>query len=155
MCIRDSFYTDHYLITLPDAHKFPVNKYGMVRQLLQHDGQFHFEPAPPATVAALELVHDPSYVRDFLIGALPHSAMRRIGLPWSETLVARSLASVGGALAATQDALRHGWGGTLGGGTHHAFRAEGSGFCVFNDIAVAIRSLLSERRVRRASRPLP
>jgi acetoin utilization deacetylase AcuC-like enzyme len=145
------FYTDHYLITLPEAHKFPVKKYGLVRSLLQQDRRFHFEPAPPAAVEALELVHEPSYVREFLSGGLPPAAMRRIGLPWSETLAKRSLASVGGTMAAAQDALRAGWGGTLGGGTHHAFRAEGSGFCVFNDIAVAIRSLMHQGRIHRAA----
>jgi acetoin utilization deacetylase AcuC-like enzyme len=123
----------------------------MVRQLLQQDGLFQFQPAQPVSADTLQLAHDPGYVRDFLIGALPPSAMRRVGLPWSETLVARSLASVGGTMSASQDALRLGWGGTLGGGTHHAFRAEGSGFCVFNDIAVSIRSLMSERRIQRAA----
>ena len=145
------FYTDHYLITLPEAHKFPLSKYQMVRRLLEQDDQFHFEPAPPAAVEVLELVHEPSYVRDFLRGGLPPAAMRRIGLPWSETLVQRSLASVGGTMAAAEDALRTGWGGTLGGGTHHAFRAEGSGFCVFNDIAVAIRSLMHRGDIHRAA----
>src|SRR5262249_48073111 len=72
--------------------------------------------------------------------------MRRIGFPWSEQLVQRTLPSVGGTLAATEEALSSGWGGTLAGGTHHAFAGEGSGFCVFNDIAVAIRSLQARRR---------
>jgi acetoin utilization deacetylase AcuC-like enzyme len=67
--------------------------------------------------------------------------MRRIGFPWSPELVQRTLASVGGTLQAARDALSTGFGGTLAGGTHHAFRAEGSGFCVFNDIAVAVKAL--------------
>jgi acetoin utilization deacetylase AcuC-like enzyme len=67
--------------------------------------------------------------------------MRRIGFPWSEQLVRRTLASAGGTLAAAADALAGGFGGNLAGGTHHAFRAEGSGFCVFNDIAIAIRKM--------------
>ena len=66
--------------------------------------------------------------------------MRRIGFPWSEQLVRRTLASVGGTLAATADALATGFGGNLAGGTHHAFHAEGAGFCVFNDLAIAIRA---------------
>jgi acetoin utilization deacetylase AcuC-like enzyme len=77
--------------------------------------------------------------------------MRRIGLPWSEVLVKRAMASVGGTLAAAQDALENGWGGTLGGGTHHAFRSEGAGFCVFNDIAVSIQFLRKSGRIRRAA----
>jgi acetoin utilization deacetylase AcuC-like enzyme len=75
--------------------------------------------------------------------------MRRIGFPWSEGLVRRTLASVGGTLAATREALNYGWGGTLAGGTHHAFRAEGAGFCVFNDIAVAVEWLRREQGLER------
>ena len=77
--------------------------------------------------------------------------MRKIGFPWSEGLVKRTLASVGSTLAATQEALACGWSGTLAGGTHHAFRAEGSGYCVFNDIAVAIHSLRAERGIGRVA----
>ena len=77
--------------------------------------------------------------------------MRRIGFPWSQGLVERSLGSVGGTLAATEQAFLHRWGGTLAGGTHHAFRAEGSGFCVFNDIAIAINKLRKEKRIERAA----
>lgn len=123
----------------------------MVRKLLEKDEHFHFQPALPATVDQIELAHDPAYVRSFLQGSLPPAAMRRIGLPWSDVLVRRSFASVGGTMAAAQDALCRGWGGTLGGGTHHAFRGEGSGFCVFNDIAVAIRVLQHGGRIQRAA----
>lgn len=145
------FYTDHYLLTLPEDHKFPVRKYGMLRNLLQHDGQFHFETAPLAELDTLEFAHDPHYVRSFVNGSLSPAVMRRIGLPWSEVLVKRALASVGGTLSAAFDALSTGWGGTLGGGTHHAFRCEGAGFCVFNDIAVAIHFLRHTGRIRRAA----
>ncbi|MBV8819998.1 MAG: histone deacetylase [Acidobacteriaceae bacterium] len=99
----------------------------------------------------IELAHDSGYVRDFLAGTLPAAVIRRIGFPWSEGLVRRTLASVGGTLQATQDAFTRGWGGNLAGGTHHAFRGEGSGFCVFNDIAIAIEWLRSKGRVRRAA----
>ena len=87
----------------------------------------------------------------FLAGTLDRQIMRRIGFPWSEGLVRRTLASVGGTLAATEQALRTGMGGTLAGGTHHAFRAEGAGFCVFNDIAVAIHSLRGSGKTRRTA----
>jgi acetoin utilization deacetylase AcuC-like enzyme len=86
-------------------------------------------------------VHDSRYVQAFLDGTLDPKVLRRIGFPWSEQLVRRTLASVGGTLQAARDALTAGWGGNLAGGTHHAFREEGSGFCVFNDIAVAVRAL--------------
>jgi acetoin utilization deacetylase AcuC-like enzyme len=145
------FHTDQYPITLPEGHKFPVQKYGLLRSLLQQEGKFHFEIAPLAELETLELAHDPAYVRAFIQGRLAPSVMRRIGLPWSEVLVKRALASVGGTLSAALDALSSGWGGTLGGGTHHAFRAEGAGFCVFNDIAVAIRFLRNTGKIRRAA----
>ena len=121
----------------------------MTRELLEADGCFRFEAAPLADREIIELAHDPEYVRAFLEGTLPAQAMRRIGFPWSEELVKRTLASVGGTLAATEEALATGWGGTLAGGTHHAFRAEGSGFCVFNDIAVAIQWLRTTGRAKR------
>ena len=145
------FYTAQYLITLPDGHKFPVRKYGLVLRHLQDDGNFQLEPAPLADIETIELAHDPAYVRSFIEGILPASVMRRIGLPWSEMLVKRSRSSVGGTVNAALDALDHGWGGTLGGGTHHAFRSEGAGFCVFNDIAVAIQLLRKMGKIRRAA----
>jgi acetoin utilization deacetylase AcuC-like enzyme len=147
------FYTDHHGLPLPAGHKFPIRKYRMVRESLQHtDGtRFRFTPAPLASLEVIELAHDPKYVRQFLSGELPAQHVRRIGFPWSDALIPRTLASVGGTLAATQEALTHCWGGTLAGGTHHAFRAEGAGFCVFNDIAVAICDLLYRRVVTRAA----
>jgi acetoin utilization deacetylase AcuC-like enzyme len=108
--------------------------------MLAADGAYCLEPAPLAGRSAIELAHDPAYVASILDGSVDPRIMRRIGFPWSEGLVRRTLASVGGTLAATADALATGFGGNLAGGTHHAFHAEGSGFCVFNDIAIAIRS---------------
>lgn len=138
------FYTDHYVLPLPEGHRFPIRKYRMIREQLEKVDAFDLRPAPLADATSIELAHDPQYVRDFISGVLPPPAMRRIGFPWSEELVQRTLASVGGTLAATQIALDQGFCGTLAGGTHHAFRAEGSGYCVFNDIAVAIESLRKE-----------
>jgi acetoin utilization deacetylase AcuC-like enzyme len=135
------FYCDQYTIPLPPGHRFPMAKYRMLRQLLTADGLFQLECAPLAETAEIERAHDPEYVRGFLSGGLSPAALRRIGFPWSEGLVKRSLASVGGTLAATEEAFKTGWGGNLAGGTHHAFREHGSGYCVFNDIAIAVRSL--------------
>jgi acetoin utilization deacetylase AcuC-like enzyme len=147
------FYCDHHEIPLPPGHKFPMRKYALLRGLLEADRRFSLEPAPAADPNVIRLAHDPEYVSAFLSGTLPAAAMRRIGFPWSEGLVRRTLASVGGTLAATEDALTSGFGGTLAGGTHHAFRAEGSGFCVFNDVAIAIHQLRSTRlRSRNAVR---
>ena len=106
---------------------------------------YSFVSPPAASTKAICAAHDAEYVDAFLNGTLSSQAVRRIGFPWSEGLVTRTLASVGGTLAAAQAALKDGFSGTLAGGTHHAFRAEGSGFCVFNDIAVAIRHLNLKR----------
>ena len=135
------FYCDHYSFPLPEGHKFPVQKYALLRGLLAADGHYRLEPAPLADVAAIERVHDPAYVSAFLAGTLDARILRQIGFPWSEQLVRRTLASVGGTLAAAADALATGFGGNLAGGTHHAFRDAGAGFCVFNDLAVAIRAM--------------
>ncbi len=148
---RRLFYCDHHDIPLPPGHKFPMNKYRLLRDLLAPSGFFCFEQAPLADSRTVELVHDPNYVRQFISGSLSAAAIRRIGFPWSEGLVKRTLASMGGTLEATEEALKHGWGGTLAGGTHHAFRAEGSGFCVFNDIAVSIVQLQTRGIVERAA----
>lgn len=145
------FYCDHYEIPLPAGHKFPIEKYRLLRELIAADGFWQLEPATPAPVETVMLAHDPKYVSQFIDGTLPPAAMRRIGLPWSPGLVARTLASAGGTLAATADAMETGFGGTLSGGTHHAFRAEGSGFCVFNDVAIAIHSLRAQGRAHRVA----
>jgi acetoin utilization deacetylase AcuC-like enzyme len=128
-----------------------MRKYAMVRDLLAADGVFRFDQADPAEPGIIKLAHDAGYVDRFLAGALDRQIIRRIGFPWSDGLVRRTLASVGGSLAAAEDALRFGWGGNLAGGTHHAFRAEGSGFCVFNDIAVVIQWLRARGLIRRAA----
>lgn len=145
------YYSDHYPIPLPEGHKFPIRKYRLLRDALQASGAFEFEPAPLASAETIERIHDPGYVRGFLDGTLPAAVMRRIGFPWSDELVSRTLASVGSTCAAARDAMRCGWGGGLAGGTHHAFRGEGSGFCVFNDIAVAIAMLRADGQARRAA----
>jgi acetoin utilization deacetylase AcuC-like enzyme len=150
--VRTLFHLDDQEISLPPGHKYPTRKYRMLRDLLAADGNFHFEPAPFASRQAIERVHDSTYVEQFLTGTLPTAAMWRIGFPWSESLVRRTLGSVGGTLAAAREAISSkAFGGNLAGGTHHAFRAEGSGFCVFNDIAVAILMLREEYGVERAA----
>jgi len=145
------FYCDHHQITLPQGHKFPIDKYRRVREILAAEQIFEFEEAPFATVDDIKRVHEPAYVDSFLAGALTPAAYRRIGFPPSEGLIKRTLASVGGTLAATRLALEEGWGGNLAGGTHHAFRGEGSGFCVFNDIAIAISWARADAGIERAA----
>lgn len=145
------YYCDQHGIPLPAGHKFPTQKYRLLRDLLAADGRFEFEAAPFADLDTIELVHDRQYVRAFLDGSVDPQIMRRIGFPWSPELVRRTLASVGGTFCATRDALQRGIGANLAGGTHHAFRSEGSGFCVFNDIAISIRRLLRDSRIQRAA----
>jgi acetoin utilization deacetylase AcuC-like enzyme len=135
------FSCDHHNIPLPAGHKFPLAKYRLLRERLQSDNRFLIAKPEPATREQIYLAHDPEYVDAFFSGRLSGQAIRRIGFPWSESLVARTLCSVGAALAAARAAMQDGFGGALAGGTHHANYAEGSGFCVFNDIAVAIRAL--------------
>lgn len=149
--VRTLYYCDHHEIPLPPGHKFPMRKYRLLRERLAADGLFQFEQAAMADPEVIARAHDPAYVRAFIDGTLPNAVIRRIGFPWSEGLVKRTLASVGGTLAASKTAVETGWGGNLAGGTHHAFRSEGSGFCVFNDLAVAILWLRAEYGLRRAA----
>jgi acetoin utilization deacetylase AcuC-like enzyme len=131
-----------------------MRKYRLLRETLSEEPSIDLQPAPMAPLDAVELAHDPGYVRGFVEGSLPAAAMRRIGFPWSQGLVDRSLASAGSTLQCAFDVLQSGAGdiaGGLSGGTHHAFRAEGSGFCVFNDIAIAILALRKAQLVRRAA----
>lgn len=121
----------------------------MLREELSVDGRFNLQPAGLARKEDLLRVHSVDYVNAFLAGELDSSLMRRIGFPWSQELVLRTLGSVGGTMLAMQAALAGGFGGTLAGGTHHAFRSEGAGFCVFNDIAIAIELLRETSRLTR------
>ena len=145
------FYCDHHEIPLPAGHKFPTNKYRLLRDRLAATGLFDLEPAPLATLDQVTVVHDAAYAQAFVDGALDPQMMRRIGFPWSPGLVQRTLASVGSTLAASRVALETGWGGGLAGGTHHAFRDAGSGFCIFNDMAVATAVLRAEWRIGRVA----
>jgi acetoin utilization deacetylase AcuC-like enzyme len=146
------FYPDVADLQLPDGHRFPASKYRLLFDKIRCENLFGNVPllaSPPATRDLLIAAHSPAYVDTMLAGCAPPDMMRRIGLPWSETLMARSLATVGGTLAAARVALVHGLSGQLAGGTHHAHRAFGSGYCVFNDLAVAALTLLDEGAAER------
>ena len=146
--------SSRYTFPLPEGHRFPVAKYAMLREAVIAEGIVPadrvLDPAR-ATDEALELVHTRDYVRRFREGALDAAELRRLGFPWSEALVERSYRAVGGTIAASRHALEHGLAMNLAGGTHHAFPDHGEGFCVFNDVAVAIRLLRSEGLLRRAA----
>ncbi|MEE2901202.1 MAG: histone deacetylase [Myxococcota bacterium] len=146
------FHSDCYPLDLPPDHRFPISKYGMLRQELISRNIIHrddFVETPLATKEQLLRVHTQTYVNAFMTGDLDPSAQRRIGLPWSEQLVNRCLASVGATVAAARTAMKMGVSGALSGGTHHSFEDRGEGFCVFNDIAVAIRELQYTGQVKR------
>ncbi len=144
-------YCDQHHFDLPSGHKFPLSKYRLLRERLSGDPRLKLQPSDLASREAVLRVHANEYVDGFLAGTLDAGIMRRIGFPWSPELVTRTLASAGGTLGATCSALETGFGGTLAGGTHHAFRERGSGFCVFNDLAIAIAWAREEARVKRAA----
>jgi acetoin utilization deacetylase AcuC-like enzyme len=146
------FYPDTPDVPLPEGHRFPAGKYRMARERIVAEGILgaaRLSPSPAATIDELHHAHEAGYVAAVLRGTLPKDIIRRIGLPWSQTLALRSRITVGGSLAAARAALVHGVSGQLAGGTHHAHRDFGSGFCVFNDLAVAAKVLLAEQAVRR------
>jgi len=144
------YYCDVHTIDLPAGHRFPSAKYQLIRERLASDG-FTLQLAPFAPIDLIRLVHSEGYVNDFLSGSLPSGMIRRIGFPWSDGLVRRTLTSLGGTLAAAEDALQKGWGANLAGGTHHAFADSGAGYCIFNDLAVAIEWLRRDGRIWKAA----
>lgn len=142
-----------YVVPLPDGHRFPMAKYRLVKERVISDGILpasHVLEPERAPVADVRLVHTERYVHDVDTGELDAEAVRRLGFPWSPALVERSYRSVGGTLAASESALENGLAINLSGGTHHAFADHGEGFCVFNDVAIAIRVLQCRSRLARA-----
>lgn len=136
-------------LSLPPGHRFPLGKYRRVTRILASEHPALLCPAPRASWDDLALVHDPSYLDRVRTGGLSIAEVRRLGFPWSEALVLRGRRSVGGTLAALDWAIAHGAAGHMAGGTHHAFRDRGEGFCVFNDLAVAARVARRDHGVRR------
>ncbi|WP_054285971.1 histone deacetylase family protein [Gulbenkiania mobilis] len=142
--------TDVFPMPLPPGHRFPAEKYALLTQAVAGFAAEQLAIAPPASRDELCSAHAPSYVDAVLGGTVPPVVMREIGFPWSPGLVERSCRSVGATVWAALSALESGCGINLAGGTHHASADKGSGFCVFNDVAVAIRTLQCSGRIRRA-----
>ncbi|MDB9528712.1 histone deacetylase [Oscillatoria sp. CS-180] len=145
-------YHSDYVAPLPSKHRFPMPKFGLLRDLLIQEGivsldQIYQPGAPPQSW--IEEVHTPDYVRAYCTGTLDAKAQRRIGLPWSPNLVKRTCTAVGGTILTAKLAMSHGIACNTAGGTHHAFPAYGSGFCIFNDLAIAARILLTQQHVNR------
>jgi len=147
-----AFYSDHFVLPLPDGHKFPMAKYSRLRERIIAEGivaSDDLHEAPAAEWADLRLVHTADYVDAVAAGTVAPDIQRRIGFPWSPQMVERSRRSVGATIAAARTALDEGMAANLAGGTHHAFADRGEGFCVFNDVAVASRVLQRDRDARR------
>lgn len=137
-------YHPNYVAPLPLGHRFPMEKFKKLYELLLSDrvadlDQFHVPDCPAQDW--IELVHTADYVNAYCSGTLDAKAQRRIGLPWSSELVNRTCTAVGGTILTAQLALKCGLACNTAGGTHHAFPSYGSGFCIFNDLAIASRVL--------------
>ena len=151
-----AFYSDQFVLPLPEGHRFPMAKYRLLRErLTQEVPEIEMLAAQPATDGELALVHTPEYIQAVVRGSLSAQAQREIGFPWTPAMVERSRRSAGATVMAARAVL---WGGeglaaNLAGGTHHAYADHGSGFCVFNDAAVATRLMQAEWG-RRYVRPL-
>lgn len=147
-------YTPRYYADIGEGHVFPIRKFELVCERLLDEGTLTprdlFEPQP-AALADVLLVHTDDYVTRLRAGALTSRELRRLGLPWSKALVRRSLLAASGTLHAARWAIAEGVGSNLAGGTHHAFADHGEGFCVLNDVAIAIRVLRRDRLISRAA----
>lgn len=147
------YYTDHFELPLPKTHRFPMDKYRRLRRHVANSDQHRHDVLlvpPAASDNELGLCHDRDYINRVQEGTLSSAEIRRIGFPWSPPMVQRSRRSTGATIAASRGAIAEGISANLAGGTHHAFAAAGEGYCVFNDAAVAIRTLQSETLIRRA-----
>jgi acetoin utilization deacetylase AcuC-like enzyme len=148
------FYTPRYYADIGAGHVFPIRKFELVRDRLLAEGTLRagdlYEPQA-APLADVLLVHTADYVTRLRAGALSERELRRLGLPWSKALVRRSFLAAGGTIAAARWALQARVGANLAGGTHHAFPDHGEGFCVLNDVAIAIRALRRDHLIARAA----
>jgi acetoin utilization deacetylase AcuC-like enzyme len=144
-----AFHFDPHILPLPPGHRFPIGKYGLLRRRVEADPRgIELRIAGPASQGELALAHEPTYIEDVLEGTLAAARQREIGFEWTPELAVRAIYSVGSTIAASRMALRGGPSGgvsaSLGGGTHHANASQGSGYCVFNDVAVASRLMQAE-----------
>lgn len=150
--ILKAFYSDHFVLPLPEGHRFPMQKYRMVREQVASElPQVQFFEAPYATDGVLALAHHPAYIERVSHGALTSVEQKAIGFPWTPQMVERSRRSAGATIAACRAAMISGLAANLASGTHHAYADRGEGFCVFNDAAIAARLMQAERRVQRVA----
>jgi len=148
------FYSDVFVLPLPAHHRFPMGKYARLRERLLASDAFapdEFRVPDAASDAEILRVHCPRYLGRVARGELDAAEQRAIGFPWSQPMVLRSRQSSGATLAAAREALTRWWSANLAGGTHHAFRDRGEGFCVFNDAAIAARAMQAEAGLARVA----
>lgn len=145
-----AYYADHFILPLPSGHRFPMAKYGRLRERLAAElPQVRLGQALPASDGELALVHSPAYINAIQHGTLSPAAQREIGFPWSPAMAERARRSVGATIQACRDVMAgQGLAANLAGGTHHSYADKGSGFCVFNDAAVAARLMQAEHARR-------
>ena len=148
MAAMQAFHSDRHLLPLPPGHRFPRSKYRLLRERVAALADLDAHEAAAASDADLIRVHDPGYVAAVTAGTLAAAEQRAIGFPWSAEMVERSRRSVGATVAAARAALAEGVAANLAVGTHHASASRGSGYCVFNDVAVAARILQAEAPLR-------
>ncbi len=151
------FYATQFVLPLPAGHRFPMAKYGRLRDRLAAEyPAIRLGQADPASDGELALVHTPAYIQAVENGTLSAAAQREIGFPWSPAMADRARRSVGATVQACRAAMAgEGIAANIAGGTHHSYADKGSGFCVFNDAAVAARLMQAEHaRRHRASGPL-
>jgi len=147
-----AFYSDHFVLPLPEGHRFPMQKYRLVREgAVRAVPALEVHEAPAATDGVLALAHHPDYIHRVSAGLLAPAEQKAIGFPWSPQMVERSRRSTGATIAACRAAFDAGVAANLAGGTHHAYADKGEGFCIFNDSAIAARLMQAERKARRVA----
>ncbi len=145
-------YSENYVAPMPEGHRFPMRKFQSLYELLLNDEVISPEDIRTAEIIdenILKKVHDEKYIEDYIGGTLDRQALRKIGLPWSPEILKRTLTALGGSLLTAELALQYGLACNTAGGTHHAFKNYGSGFCIFNDIALSALTLLNDKKVNK------
>ncbi len=132
-------------LILPERHRFPIQKYKLLKTEIENLGvsAIHFQEPKKVTASQLALCHSQRYIDDFLNGILSDKAIKKMGFPYSQQLVERTLLSIGGSIRAAEAAFSHDLTFNLSGGYHHAYSDFGSGFCIFNDLAIAAAHLIN------------
>jgi acetoin utilization deacetylase AcuC-like enzyme len=148
------FYSDNYTLPLPEGHRFPNEKYKLLRLALLERGilkEKNLIESPLASIDELVYAHSAEYIESIRDGSVSSDIIKRIGFPWSPELYLKAASTVGGALQAALASLMAGVSGNLAGGTHHAHYDRGEGYCIFNDQAVVTNYLLKNSYVRKVA----